>query len=55
VRLADPDPTMKPDAVRQLYSDSYPHLAASTVSGPTVNDNGEVVYTFDPPPARTKG
>lgn len=55
IRLAHPDPSMEPDAVRQLYAESYPHLAAATVSGPTITESQEVVYAFDPPPARTKG
>lgn len=55
IRLADPDPTMPPDDVRALYADSYPHLAAASVEGPTVSDTNELVYDFRAPEARTKG
>lgn len=55
IRLADPDPAMPPDEVRALYADSYPHLAAATVEGPTISDTNELHFTFAPPPAKTKG
>lgn len=55
IRLDDPDPSMDPNDVRELYAASYPHLAAATVSGPEVNDKHELVYTFEPPAVKTKG
>lgn len=55
IRLDDPDPSMDPNDVRELYAASYPHLAATTVGGPEVNDKHELVYTFEPPAVKTKG
>ena len=55
VRLADPDPALQPDEVRELYAESYPHLSAATVSGPTYSDGNEVKWTFEAPVAKTKG
>lgn len=54
VTLADPDPSWTPDQVRQAYADSYPHLAACTVSEPTI-EGERVTYEFKAPDAKTKG
>lgn len=56
VRLPDPSAQMTPKQVRDLYAANYPHLAHASVAGPEVADDGmELVYTFEPPAAKTKG
>lgn len=45
-QLADPDPTMSPDAVRKMYASSgYPILTNASVTGPETA-NGKATYTF---------
>ena len=54
LELADPDPKLSPEAVKKMFAVNYPHLASSTVSGPTL-EGDRVIYTFEPMPVKTKG
>lgn len=54
VQMPDPDPTMKPDQVRELYSANHQHLANAVVEGPTT-EGDYLVYEFKPAPVKTKG
>ena len=45
MELADPDPKMTPDKVRDLLSVSYPDLATATVEGPA-KEGDDQVFTF---------
>jgi len=54
VSLPDPDPSLEVEKVRELYSVNYPHLAAATVNGPTI-EGTKAVYLFEPAPVKTKG
>ena len=55
LRLADPDPSLPPEDALKLYAQAYPQVGAATLSGPTVSDNGEVIYEVERAPAKTKG
>lgn len=46
VKLTDPDESLPPAKVAVFYSNSYPELLNASVQGPTINENGEAVYTF---------
>lgn len=54
--LKDPseDGSMPPEEVKQFYVPNFPHLATATISEPTL-ENGVLVYSFEAPPAKTKG
>lgn len=54
VQLPDPDPSMKPDQVKELYSANHQHLANAVVEGPTA-EGDYLVYEFKPAPVKTKG
>lgn len=43
--LPDPDPSMTPDQVMSFYSNTYPELCTSNVSGPKY-EGDQMVYTF---------
>ena len=43
--LPDPDPSLGIEAVRQVYSSSYPEIITAAVSGPEFAD-GKQVFTF---------
>ncbi|MBK1666931.1 hypothetical protein CKO28_02595 [Rhodovibrio sodomensis] len=45
--LPDPDPSASPEAVRDIFSGTYPELATATTKGPEFRD-GEMIYTFQP-------
>lgn len=45
VKLSDPDVSMTPDEVMSFYSNTYPELTTSTISGPVV-ENDKVIYKF---------
>ncbi len=45
VTLADPNPSIEPDAVRQHYATVYPELATGVVEGPTLKA-GKHAYSF---------
>ncbi len=34
VRLPDPDPTLTPEEVRNLYAHQYPDIATASITGP---------------------
>ncbi len=56
ITLPDPDPSgaMAAEAVRDLYTVNYPHLADCAIDGPhVVGDRVEI--RFEPPPVKTKG
>lgn len=54
ITLPDPSVQMTPEDVRAAYAVNYSHLAHATVDGPVV-DGDQLVYTFAPPVAKTKG
>lgn len=43
--LPDPDPTMTPDQVMAFYSNTYPELCTSNVTGPEYKGD-RLVYSF---------
>ena len=43
--LPDPDPSLGIEAVRSVYSTTYPEIVTAAVSGPELVD-GRQVYTF---------
>jgi PRTRC genetic system protein C len=45
IKLADPNPALTPDQVKEMYAATYPELNNSTVEGPTTK-GGEAVYEF---------
>lgn len=45
-KLKDPDPSLHPDEVMDLYANEIPELTNATVEGPVLNDDNEQVYTF---------
>ncbi len=45
IELADPNPTMSPEAVMNLYLGQYPELATASVGAPTY-ETDTAVYTF---------
>ncbi len=54
IQLADPDPALTPEKVRDFYSVNYPHLSSADWEGPEVTSVG-AVYTYLPAPVKTKG
>lgn len=54
IQLPDPDHTMKPEQVKELYSANHPHLANAVVEGPAT-EGDYLVYEFKPAPVKTKG
>ncbi len=54
VQLPDPDPSMKPEQVRELYAANHTHLANAVVEGPTT-EGDYLVYEFKPAPVKTNG
>lgn len=53
-RLPDPDQTMTPEQVKELYSANYAHLANAIVEEPVV-EGDTLCYEFSPAPVKTKG
>jgi len=53
--LTDPDPSLPPDQAVRLYSANYPQIANAELVGPVVNDQGDLVYTVERSPVKTKG
>lgn len=51
--LPDPNPSLSPAQVKDLYATQYPELASAAVEGPELR-NGQQVYTF-PRQVGTKG
>jgi PRTRC genetic system protein C len=47
MRLSDPDDSLSPEAVLDLYSHTYTVLTTATIKGPELN-NDEVQYKFVP-------
>ena len=45
IKLADPNPGMTPEQVKDLYAATYPELTNSVVEGP-ITKGGEAVYEF---------
>lgn len=45
VDLADPNPGLAPEKVKDVYANMYPELVNSVIEGPTTKD-GVVTYTF---------
>jgi len=45
VNLADPDPSMSVDQVRDVYVATYPELAVAQVEGPAFKGN-QAIYSF---------
>lgn len=54
INLPDPEPTMKPEKVLELYMVNYPHLASAVIEQPTVQGS-KMIYEFKPAPVKTKG
>lgn len=47
ITLPDPDPSMKPEAVLNFYSRTYPVLTTAKVKGPEIADD-QVEFRFVP-------
>jgi len=45
-RLADPDPSLTPEQVRDLYAEIYPELTTAAVEITTSEENGVQIQTF---------
>lgn len=45
IKLADPNPALQPDAVREFYVPQYMELTTAVVEGPVTKDN-VATYTF---------
>ena len=45
VKLADPDPSMSPEAVMKFYASDYPELINSTVGAPSY-EGDSIVFEF---------
>lgn len=43
--LSDPDPTLSPQQVMEIYANQYPELVNSNISGPKI-DGKKAVYEF---------
>jgi PRTRC genetic system protein C len=54
VELPDPDPSLSPKKVVELYSTNYPQLKSATVSEPELIGD-RLVYIIELPPVKTKG
>lgn len=54
VELPDPDPSMSVNAVMSFYSNTYPELISSKITGPEIK-NDAMVYSFGTTVIGTKG
>jgi len=45
MQLDDPDPAMKPEEVKEFWSDVYPELTQAVIEGPEYKDDC-IQYTF---------
>jgi len=54
VELADPDPSLSPKEVLDMYSVNYPQLKSASLSEPNVIAD-RLVYSIELPPVKTKG
>ena len=54
VELPFPDGMTDPEAVKELYANSYPHLRQARLREPYV-EGDKLVYEVEKPPAKTKG
>ena len=45
MKLPDPDPRMTPDEVKAIYSNQYPELATSAITGPEASGD-QMQYSF---------
>ena len=54
VKLPDPSASMSPEEVKQAYARNYSHLETADIEGPD-QDGTELIYTFVPAPAKSKG
>ncbi|HYW75493.1 MAG TPA: PRTRC system protein C [Gammaproteobacteria bacterium] len=52
--LAFPPGESDPEAVRELYANTYPHLRQATIREPEVRGD-KLVYEVEKAPLRTKG
>jgi len=53
--LPDPDPSMSPEDAVQLFSNTYPQVIDCLLSKPVVSPDGDLIYTVERAPAKTKG
>lgn len=54
IQMNDPDPSLTPEKVKDLYAVNHPHLAGAVIEGPTTEGNN-LIYEFKPAPVKTKG
>lgn len=54
IQLPDPDSSLTPEKVKDLYAVNHPHLAGAVIEGPTT-EGDKLVYDFKPAPVKTKG
>ena len=45
MKLPDPDPRMTPEEVKAIYSNQYPELATSAITGPEASGD-QMQYSF---------
>lgn len=45
--LEDLDPGMDPEQIQEAYAESYPELTNASITGPVVDDDNRLVYTFE--------
>jgi PRTRC genetic system protein C len=45
VTLPDPNPTLAPEQVREMYVPTYPEFTTAAIEGPAATDRG-MEYTF---------
>lgn len=52
--LPFPDPSMDPEAVKQMYEPNYPELGFAHLA-PGRTEGDKLIYDVEKPPAKTKG
>ncbi len=52
--VSDPDPSLSPKEVLDMYSVNYPQLKSASLSEPNVIAD-RLVYSIELPPVKTKG
>lgn len=54
IQFPDPNPSLTPEQVRDLYAVNHPHLSTANIEGGSVVGS-HLIYDFKPAPVKTKG
>lgn len=55
LELADPDPSLSPEAALALYAPNFPQIEGAALGAPDMRGDGTLVYPVERQPVKTKG